>query len=43
MHCGKCGAFISKKNRFAEGRSTAILIICRKCGVILTVPFDWNC
>jgi len=39
LRCPKCGAFVSRKRRMAEGRSTAILVRCGKCTSILTLPF----
>jgi len=38
-HCSKCGAFVSRKRRYAEGRSTNILTICFKCNNIIAWPF----
>ncbi len=40
MKCGKCGCFVSLKNRWLKGCCTAIIIWCKRCGVNLTVGFD---
>jgi len=39
-HCSKCGAFVSRKRRIHKGSSTAILTRCRKCGIVLSWPFE---
>ena len=40
MRCGECGAYVSLKNRWLIGYTTAILILCKKCKAVLIVPFS---
>ena len=37
LRCSKCGAFLSEKNRYMEGRSTQVMLYCKKCKAVLTL------